>query len=97
MISELAYVKMTSKSVTFFDFCHYLLYWITFIILFVFCYVLYMNEAIEKSRARETTVTKQSENFPYEVPSILLCPEPGFKQSALKYYNLTSGVNHLDK
>ena len=55
-----------------------------------------MNEAIEKSRARETTVTKQSENFPYEVPSILVCPEPGFKQSLLKYYNLTSGVNYLD-
>ena len=49
-----------------------------------------MNEAIEKSNARATTVIKQSEKFPYEVPSVVICPEPGFKPSLLKSYNTTS-------
>ena len=48
-----------------------------------------MNEAIEKSNAGATTVTKQSEKCPYEIPSIIICPEPGYKQTLLKQYNMT--------
>ena len=53
-----------------------------------------MNEAIEKSNAGATTVTKQSEKFPYEIPSIIICPEPGYKQTLLKLKHLIDLINN---
>ena len=52
-------------------FCHYILYGITFISLLFSCYFLYINEAIEKSKIGAMTVTKRSENLPYESPTII--------------------------
>ena len=68
--------------------CHYALYFISFIGLLVPCYFLYMNDAIKKSEEGATSVTKRSKCFPFEVPTIIICAEPGFKPSVSKKYNL---------
>ena len=69
-------------------FCHYMLYGIAFISLFFSCYFLYMNEAIDESKIGATTMIKRSENLPYEAPTIIVCPEPRFKPSRSRKYNL---------
>ena len=68
----------------------YSLNFISFTILFILCYFLYMQDAIEKFKLGASIVTKRSELLPYEAPSIIICPEPGFKQSIFKKYNLTT-------
>ena len=68
---------------------------IVFVILFVMCYHFYMKEAIEKFRLGATTVTKRSEYLPYEAPSLIICPEPGFKQSVFKRYIMTLPARYV--
>ena len=70
--------------------CHYILYGIAFISLFFSCYFLYMNDAIEESKIGATTMIKRSENLPYEAPTIIVCPEPRFKPSISRRYNLSN-------
>ena len=54
-----------------------------------------MKEAIEKFRLGATTVTKRSDYLPYEAPSLIICPEPGFKQSVFKRYNMTLPARYV--
>ena len=75
--------------------CHYLIYGIAFISLSFLCYFLYMNEAIEKSKIGATTVIKRTENLPYESPTIIVCPEPRFKPSVSRKYNLSSPARDI--
>ena len=75
--------------------CHYLLYGITFIFLFVLCYFLYMDEAIEKSKERATTLIRSSKEYEYEIPTLTICPQPGFKPSTSKKYNLSHPARFL--
>ena len=85
-------MKMTLNCLRILKFCHYVIYYITFIGLFVLCYFLYIKEAVEKSSGRATTVIKLSENIPYEAPSILICPEPSYKRFIIEKYNLTKST-----
>ena len=82
MISRLSLAKL----------CQYVLYCITFIGLLVSCYFLYMEEAIEKSSKKATTVTKRSGHHPYEAPSIIVCATPPFKASVSRKYNLSQPI-----
>ena len=66
-----------------------------FISLLVSCYFLYMDEAIKKSKMKATTVTKRSEEYQFETPSITICPEPGFKPSVTQKYNLSLPTRHI--
>ena len=75
--------------------CHYALYGITFLSLFVLCYFLYMQEAIEQSKERANTLIKRSEEYELEVPTITICPEPGFKPSITQTYNLSNPARHI--
>ena len=50
--------------------CQNGLYLISFAGLLLTCYFLYMEDAIQKSKDRETTVTKMSSVHPYEGDSI---------------------------
>ena len=69
--------------------CHYILYGITFTSLLVLCYFLYMDEAIKQSKIRATTLIKRPEEYELELPTITICPEPGFKPSISQMYNLS--------
>ena len=48
-----------------------------------------MKEAIRKSTVGATTVIKRSKNVKYDAPSIIICPQPGYKQSGYEMYNLS--------
>ena len=76
-------------------FCHYILYGIAFVGLLFSCHFLYMNEAIEESKIGARALTKRSESIPYESPTIIVCPEPGFKPSISKKYNLNITTRDL--
>ena len=71
------------------NFFHYRLYILSFFVLIVLCYVLYMTDAIKESERGAMTVTKRSEPREYEPPSVMFCPFPGFKPSIVKKYNLS--------
>ena len=47
-----------------------------------------MQDAIQKSKERATTVTKQSQQKEYEVPTITICADPIVKFSVVKKYPL---------
>ena len=61
-------------------FCHYTMYVITFSILTVSCYILYLEQAIEEAKMEASILTKRSENLEVETPSITICPKPAFKE-----------------
>ena len=84
-----------SNYLKFLKFCHYALYCITFICLLVSCYFLYMHEAILKSRTGAMTIIKRSEERQFEAPSLIICPEPGFKPSVTEKYNLTNAPRYV--
>ena len=75
--------------------CHYILYGITFTSLLVLCYFLYMDEAIKQSKIRATTLIKRPEEYELELPTITICPEPGFKPSISQMYNLSKPARLL--
>ena len=75
--------------------CHYFLYGITFTSLLVLCYFLYMDEAIKQSKIRATTLIKRPEEYELELPTITICPEPGFKPSISQMYNLSKPARLL--
>ena len=76
-------------------FCHYLLYFLSFIGLLVPCYVLYMKDAIKESKNGAITITKRSEAIQYEPPTIIFCPKPDFKHSISKKYNLSIPIRDI--
>ena len=86
---------MTINCPKFQTFCQYALNLIVFVLLFAMCYNFYMKEAIEKFRLGATTVTKRSDYLPYEAPSLIICPEPGFKQSVFERYNMTLPARYV--
>ena len=69
--------------------CQFTINCVIFFSLLVSCYFLYMDDAIEKSKRKATTFTKRSESIEFEVPAIIICPEPPFKQSVSEKYNLS--------
>ena len=76
-------------------FCHYLLYFLSFLGLLIPCYVFFMNDAINESKEGATTVTKRSEALEIELPSLIFCPKPSFKQSVSNQYNLSIPVRDI--
>ena len=54
-----------------------------------------MHEAILKSRTRAMTIIKRSEERQFEAPSLIICPEPGFKPSIPKKYNLSVPTRYV--
>ena len=86
---------MTEKWLNCLKLCHYALYGITFISLLVLCYFLYMDEAIKESKIRATTLIKRPEEYELELPTITICPEPGFKPSISEMYNLSKPARLL--
>ena len=54
-----------------------------------------MNEAIEESKIGATTMIKRSETLPLESPTIIVCPEPNFKPSMSRKYNLSNPARDL--
>ena len=76
-------------------FCHQFLRLIAFSSLLVLCYVFYMQEAIKDSEQKATTVTKRSENHEYEAPVITICPEPSFKPSISRQFNINVPVRDI--
>ena len=86
---------MTLKRLVIVKLCHYALCGITFISLFVLCYFLYMDEAIKQSKIRATTLIKRPEEYELELPTITICPEPGFKPSISQMYNLSKPARLL--
>ena len=86
---------MTLNRLNFAKLCHYTLYGITFISLFVLCYFLYMDEAIEKSKEGATTLIRRSEERKLEIPTLTVCPKPGFKPSVSQKYNLSHPARFL--
>ena len=54
-----------------------------------------MDEAVKKSEMKATTVTKRSEEYEFETPSITICPEPGFKPSVTQKYNLSIPTRYI--
>ena len=54
-----------------------------------------MNEAIEESKIGARALTKRFESIPYESPTMIVCPEPGFKPSISKKYNLNITARDL--
>ena len=54
-----------------------------------------MNDAINKSKNKATTVTKRSIPLETELPSLILCPKPSFKQSVSNQYNLSIPVRDI--
>ena len=86
---------MTVKWVDVAKLCHYALCGITFISLFVLCYFLYMDEAIEKSKKRATTLIRSFDERELEIPTLTICPQPGFKPSTSKKYNLSHPARFL--
>ena len=86
---------MTVKWLDLAKLCHYALHGITFICLFVLCYFLYMDEAIEKSKEGATTLIRRSEERKLEIPTLTVCPKPGFKPSMSEKYNLSHPARFL--
>ena len=86
---------MTEKWLNCVKLCHYALYGITFISLLVLCYFPYMDEAIKESKIRATTLIKRPEEYELELPTITICPEPGFKPSITQTYNLSNPARHI--
>ena len=54
-----------------------------------------MNDAINNSKEGATTVTKRSEALEIELPSLIFCPKPPFKQSVSNQYNLSIPVRDI--
>ena len=54
-----------------------------------------MDEAIQKSKKRATTVIRSSEERKLEIPTLTVCPKPGFKPSVSKKYNLSHPARYL--
>ena len=54
-----------------------------------------MDEAIEKSKERATTLIRSSKEYEYEIPTLTICPQPGFKPSTSKKYNLSHPARFL--
>ena len=69
-------------------YCRNATHLIAFIGLLIPCYFLYMEDAIQKSKDRATTVTRQSQQEEYEVPTITICADPIVKKSVTKKYPL---------
>ena len=86
---------MIVKSLYFIKFCHYTLKWVAFISLFILCHFLYMDEAIEKFKIKATTETKRDEERQFDIPSLTICAEPGFKPSISKKHNLSIPTRYL--
>ena len=86
---------MTVKWLDVVKLCHYALCGIVFISLFVLCYFLYMDEAIEKSKKKATTTIRRSEERDFEIPTLIICPESGFKPSISKKYNLSNPARYM--
>ena len=86
-------MKVNSMDIA--KFCHYLLYFLSFFGLLVPCYVYFMNDAINESKNRATTVTKRLKALEIELPSLILCPKPSFKQSVFNQYNLSIPVRDI--
>ena len=76
-------------------YCHYLLHFLSFLGLLIPCYIFFMNDAINKSKNKATTVTKRSIPLETELPSLILCPKPSFKQSVSNQYNLSIPVRDI--
>ena len=62
-------------------YCHYFLYLITFVVLFVVCHIFYIKDAIEESQMQAKSITKRSMDLEFEPPAITICPKPAFKPS----------------
>ena len=54
-----------------------------------------MDEAIEKTKKRATTVIKSSDERELEIPTVTICPKPGFKPSISEKYNLSNPARYL--
>ena len=54
-----------------------------------------MDEAIQKSKKRATTVIRSSEERKLEIPTLTVCPKPGFKPSMSEKYNLSHPARFL--
>ena len=54
-----------------------------------------MDEAIEKFKIKATTETKRDEERQFDVPSLTICAEPGFKPSISKKHNLSIPTRYL--
>ena len=80
---------MKIKCVKSLKLCQYVLYCVTFLSLLIPCYFIYMKEAIQKAQSGATTVIQRSVNMQYEAPTIIICPEPGYKKSIFEKYNLS--------
>ena len=86
-------MKVNSMDIA--KFCHYLLHFLSFFGLLVPCYVYFMNDAINESKNRATTVTKRLKALEIELPSLIFCPKSPFKQSVAKQYNLKVPVRDI--
>ena len=68
--------------------CHYALDFMIFLSLLMFCYFLYMKEAINEYQEGAITVTKQEKELNLEAPALTICPNPSFKHSMSKMHKL---------
>ena len=76
-------------------YCHYFLYLITFVVLFVVCHIFYIKDAIEESQMEAKSITKRSMDLEFEPPAITICPKPAFKPSISRLFNLSTPVRSL--
>ena len=68
--------------------CHYALDFMIFLSLLMFCYFLYMKEAINEYQEGAISVTKQEKELNLEAPALTICPNPSFKPSMSKMHEL---------